>query len=328
MSFKMFARLLAFPIIACAGQIFWMMNYSPGNIIAALILIPLLTYCWFCIGGLSHEIVHQNLNISKSLSVFIARAIGTVLGIPYTVYREVHMRHHAYLNTPLDWEMWPYGDPDVSLRFRRVFVWFDIVFAVVATPIIWGRICFASNSPATPELRRVMRWEYLAVFLFWGSVIGTCVWVHRTGRFEFRPEQCIYALPPLLATVVNGFRKMMDHVGTSSFDPLHGTRTIVGKTFVTRALSFFNFDLAVHGPHHRYPKLNHSQLTARMAEITAAHPEEHYRVYPSFLAALLDTIKTIIRNPGVGLNAGCTDDLGHLPLDRTQQKPVVKSTAE
>ena len=325
MSLKMFARLLAFPITACAGQIFWMANYSPDNTVASLIWIPLLTYCWFCIGGLSHEIVHDNLSISKTLSVLIARIIGTVLGIPYTVYREIHMRHHAYLNTPLDWEMWPYGDPQASLRFRRVFVWFDILFAVIATPVIWGRICYASNSPVAAEVRRTMRREYLAVFLFWTSVVGTCVWVHQTGRFEFRPEHLVFALPPILATIGNGFRKMMDHVGTSSYDPLHGTRTIAGQNFITKAISFFNFDLAIHGPHHRYPKLKHSQLMERMEEITATHPDESYPVYPSFFAAFIDTIRTIIKNPGVGLNTGCKDDLNHLPLDRREKSAAAKS---
>ena len=304
-----------------------MANYSPTDAISSAVWIPLLTYSWFCIGGLSHEILHENLNIGKRLSVLIARIIGTVLGIPYTVYREIHMRHHAYLNTPLDWEMWPYGDPNASLRFRRIFVWFDILFAVIATPIIWSRICYASSSPVAPEVRRVMRGEYLAVFLLWTSVVGTCVWLHQTGEFEFRWEHLIFAMPPILATIANGFRKMMDHVGTSSFDPLHGTRTIIGRNFVTRAISFFNFDLAVHGPHHRYPKLKHSQLKDRMAEIAHAHPDESYPVYPSFFAAFVDTIRTIIRNPGVGLNSGCTDNLKHLPLDRLGKSPAVNSVA-
>jgi fatty acid desaturase len=75
---------------------------------------------------------------------------------------------------------------------------------------------------------------------------------------------------------------MMDHVGTSSFDPLHGTRTIVGANPLTKLLSYFNFDLAVHGPHHRYPKLDHSMLKQRMAEITEKNPEQDYPVFSSF----------------------------------------------
>ena len=159
MPIKLIPRLIAFPIIACVGQCYWMMNVSPTNAAASLIWIPLLAYAWFCIGGFSHEVVHGNLNLNLRLAKYVARSIGTLLGIPYTVYKEVHMRHHAYLNTPLDWEMWPYGDPKASLGFRRIFVWFDVLFAVVATPIIWGRICFSKESPVSHQIRRTMKWE-------------------------------------------------------------------------------------------------------------------------------------------------------------------------
>ncbi|WP_145944388.1 fatty acid desaturase [Fuerstiella marisgermanici] len=313
MSFKLLPRLIAFPIIACIGQCWWMANYSPTNMAASMIWIPLLAYAWFCIGGLTHEIVHGNLNSTPLVVTVSAKIIGTVLGIPHTVYREVHMRHHAYLNTPLDWEMWPYSDPRASLRFRRIFVWFDIVFAVVATPIIWGRICFSKESPVPLPIRRTMKIEYCGIAVFWLGTIGTGIWMHQTGRFQFQPEHFIFALPPLLATAVNGLRKIMDHVGTSSFDPLHGTRTVVGPSFITRTLSFFNFDLAVHGPHHRYPKLECSSLKQRMEEISEANPGQRYPIFPSFFAAFVDTLVAMVRNPGVGVNAGCTDDLSHLP---------------
>ncbi|MEO1981106.1 MAG: fatty acid desaturase [Fuerstiella sp.] len=321
MSLKNFSRCLAFPIVACGGQWWWMAHYAPTNIIASAVWIPLLTFAWFCIGGTSHEIVHGNLIINKTLGTAIGRIIGTVLGIPYTVYKEVHMRHHAYLNTPLDWEMWPYGDPDVSLRFRRIFVWCDILFAIVLTPFIWGRICFSPRSPVAPKLRRTMRLEYLAIAVFWFGVIGSCIYVHRSGIFLFRPEHWIFAAPPLLATMGNGLRKLMDHVGTSSFDPFHGTRTVVGQNFITKTLSYFNFDLSIHGPHHRYPKLDHSLLKRRMTEIADANPEQTYPVFPSFFSALIDTMRTITRNPGVGLNAGCTEDLSHLPLRQPAETP-------
>jgi fatty acid desaturase len=310
-----FFRLLAFPFLACVGQWCWVVNFAPTNVLACAIWVPLLTYSWFCIGGFSHETAHGNFRLNKTLGEAIARCIGTLLGIPYTVYREVHMRHHAYLNTPLDWEMWPYSDPAASLRFRRVFLWFDVLLAIVVTPIIWGRICYSPHSPVGPEIRRTMRREYWAVAVFWLGAISTGIWAHRTDRFLFSPEHLIFALPPYLATVCNGFRKMMDHVGTSSFDPLHGTRTIVGANPLTKLLSYFNFDLAVHGPHHRYPKLDHSMLKQRMAEITEKNPEQDYPVFSSFFSAAMHTIRNVAKNPGVGVNSGCIDDISHLPIN-------------
>jgi len=316
MSPRLLLRLLAFPLVACAGQAIWMCYFDPTDLLTSAIWIPVLAYCWFCIGGLSHAVVHDNLNLGKRTGALIARVIGVLLWIPYSVCREVHMRHHAYLNTPLDWEMWPYTDPAASLRFRRVFVWFDILFAWIITPCIWGRICFSKSSPVSPQVRREMKREYLVMAIIWVAMISTCVYVHIHGIFVFRPEMLIFAIPPLLATVGNGFRKIMDHVGTASFDPLHGTRTVVGKGWLTRMLSFFNFDLAIHGPHHRYPKLDHSRLRGRMEEIETARSDETFPVFPSFWAAFVDTMKTIVKNPGVGVNAGCDADLDHLPLDR------------
>lgn len=313
MSKLLLPRFLAFPVAAFVGQLFWMQNYSPTSAISWLLWIPLLTYCWFCVGGLSHELIHQNLPPGPRASRVIGTIIGTAIGIPYSVYREVHMRHHAYLNTPLDWELWPYSDPDASVGFRRVFVWFDMLFGSLATPLIWGRICFSSETPVSDKLRMVMRREYLLMAVVWTAVAGITAWKSASGAWTFRPAAVVFALPMLLAANCNSVRKIMEHVGTRSFDPIHGTRTVVGRSLLTRLLSYFDFDLSVHGPHHRYPKLQHSLLKQRMNELQQANPEQRFPIYSSFTAALLDTFRTAIINPGVGLNAGCTDDLSNLP---------------
>lgn len=313
-------RLLAFPVVAMVGQVVWMTWFDPTNWMQSAIWIAILSYCWFCIGGLSHELVHDNLHLG-TLGIWISRSFGVLLLIPHSVYREVHMRHHAYLNTPLDWEMWPYTDPHRSVTFRRLFLIPDVLLAVFTTPIIWGRICFSKYSPIAPKLRRTMKAEYAACATFWIGVIGLCIWLHHTGRFDFQPKHWIFATPVLLATMLNGIRKLMDHVGTESIDPIGGTRTIVGDNPVTRLLSFFNFDLSVHAPHHRHPKLDHTQLKQRMAEICEKNPDVEYPLFKSFSAALVDTFKRVVVNPGVGLNAGCTDDLSHLPMDQSACGP-------
>ena len=307
MSKYLWPRFLAFPIAAFIGQWFWMQYYAPTSIAGCAFWIPVLTYCWFCVGGLSHELIHQNLPIGLRLSKVLGRIIGISLGIPYSVYREVHMRHHAWLNTPLDFELWPYCDPNASLGFRRVFVWFDMFFGSLATPLIWSRICFSSESPVSDESKCEMLKEYLLIAITWLLGLGAVVWMIASGEHEFRPESVIFVLPLLLASNCNSIRKMMEHLGTRSFDPLHGTRTVIGSNLITRLLSYFDFDLAVHGPHHRYPKLSHSLLKSRMAEMQRAAPDESFPVFHSFTSALIDTFRTVIRNPAVGVNAGCTD---------------------
>ena len=314
-------RLLAFPLFAFFGQWFWMTTYFPASVISCVFWIPALTYSWFCVGGLSHELAHHNLPLSRRASEFIGRVIGTLIGIPYTVYREVHLRHHAYLNTPLDWELWPYSDPKASLGFRRAFIWIHMLAGSAVTPIIWGRIYFSPYTPVKKSLRRKMWNEYLVMAAFWGGV-GVFTWhLHSSRQFEFRTEQWLYAVPLLLAGNCNSIRTIMEHIGTRSFDPLQGTRTVVGTNIITRVLSYFDFDLAVHGPHHRYPKLQHGSLKSRMAEIQQTAPDEKYPVFDNFRLALVDTFRTAIRNPGVGVNAGCTDDLSHLPGMSESQAP-------
>lgn len=313
MALKLLPRLLAFPLFAFVGQWCWMTYFTPTSIVASAIWIPVLTYCWFCVGGLSHELIHSNLPLSPQVNRWIARIIGVSVGIPASVYREVHMRHHAYLNTPLDLELWPYSDPKASLGFRRAFLWFDMLLGSLSQPVILGRVCFSSKSPASEESKKEMRAEYLGMTVFWVVAAGATVWLNVTGRHSIRFQHLIFLLPLLLAANCNSIRKMMEHLGTSSFDPLHGTRTIVGRNWLTRALSFFDFDLAVHGPHHRHPKLEHTKLHDRMDEIQEASPEVQYPVFQTFTGALIDTFRTVIRNPAVGVNAGCTDDLSHLP---------------
>jgi len=139
------------------------------------------------------------------------------------------------------------------------------------------------------------------------------IWLVVSGRHVFRSESLVFALPLLLSANCNSIRKMMEHLGTRSFDPLHGTRTVIGSSFVTRLLSYFDFDLAIHGPHHRYPKLDHSLLKSRMTEVQEASPDTSFPVFHSFTGALIDTFRTVITSPAVGINAGCTDDLSHLP---------------
>ncbi len=310
---KILPRLIAFPLLAFVGQIVWMTSDAPLAPLAILIWLPVLAFSWFCVGGLSHELVHFNLPLPRWLQEGLARMIGTGIFVPFNVYREVHMRHHAYLNTPLDWELWPYSDPETSVGFRRVFVWFDLLFGLLSTPLIWGRIWFSRKSPASPEKRRAMTVEYVGMVIFWGLVLGLCVWLHQTGRFTFRWQHLIFLAPSWMAANMNSMRKMMEHVGTASFDPVHGTRTVIGANWLTKVLSFFDFDLAVHGPHHRHPKLDHTLLKDRMGEIEKARPDEQFPVFASFSGALADTVRTLFKNPAVGVNAGCSDDLSHLP---------------
>jgi fatty acid desaturase len=310
---RLWPRFLLFPVLALLAYV-GILIYGPGGPWWVNALWVLGTaYCWFCLGGSFHEMAHQTLGQRPRLSVWTGRIIGTFMVIPYSVYRETHIRHHAYLNSPRDWELWPYSDPGASLWFRRLFVWFDVLLGVASAPVIYGRIAFSRNSPLNARTRRRIYREYAASAAFWGSIWAMVIWLSWRGTIDPARTIPLWALPLWLAPVFGTLRKLTEHLGMSSYDPILGTRTVVGKNLVTRLCSYFNFELFVHGPHHRYPRTPHGRLVARLDEFRRERPENAVPLFGTYRAAFFDALPWLFRNPGVGVNVGGGGDYGHLP---------------
>lgn len=293
-------RFLLFPILAVALYPPFVMSWGGDGWIIRTVWVAFLTFCWFCVGGSFHESVHHTLFKSASRNVMFGRILGIMIGIPYSVYRETHRRHHACLNTPGDYELWPYSDPRASLVFRRVFVWIDLLGGVVTAPYIYGRIYFLRDPRISPEVRRTIFWEYVSILFAWlAFVIGLVEWATRIG-FDWRQFDPVWLLPLLLSPLVNTGRKFVEHLGLESQDPILGTRTVVASNPLTRITSYFNFDIAVHGPHHRYPKSSHNELTPRMRSYQQDHPDQVIPLFGSYLAAVIDMIPCLWRRPSTG----------------------------
>ena len=260
----------------------------------------LATYFFFCWTSCFHETAHQTLGSSRGVSIWIGRLIGSLMFVPYTVYRESHIRHHAYLNKPSDWELWPYSDPNASLRFRRIFVWFDLICGVFAAPLTYGRMFFHKDSPITsPKMRAVVWFEYLASVVFWSLVVGLVAWYDAwAGLLR------AWIIPFYLTGMVQVARKLTEHLGMSSYDPLLGTRTVIGNNVLTRVATYLNFDIFVHGPHHRHPPIAHNQLEKKMQAYIEQDPQTEYPVFPTYWRAFLNMAPHLFKNPGVGMNAG------------------------
>jgi fatty acid desaturase len=258
------------------------------------------SYWLFCWTSCFHETAHQTLCSSKAFSIALGRVLGTAMGVPYTVYRESHIRHHAYLNKPRDWELWPYSDPRTSTAFRRVFVWIDLILGFVVSPYIYGRIFFDKESPLTkPEVRRTVRLEYAVIFLFWGGLFAAA------GVYGFVDDVVrVWVLPHWLAGIQQTGRKLTEHLGMSSYDPMLGTRTVLGTGWFTKFCTWANFGIFVHGPHHRHPRLSHDLLEVKMNAYIGEHPEGPFPLYRTYTGATLAMVPHLFRNPGVGINAG------------------------
>lgn len=260
--------------------------------------ILVTSYFMLCWTSCFHETAHQTLFRSQNWSIAIGRALGALMFVPYTAYREVHIRHHAYLNKPNDWELWPYSDPSTSIGFRRLFVWGDLFAGILFGPLVYGRIYFHKDSPLTDQQRRAVRWEVVLIVAFWASVLTV---VTRTNTWGF--FLIVWVAPHCLAGIYQNGRKLTEHLGMQSYDPLLGTRTVVGSSLFTRLSTFLNFDIFVHGPHHRHPRVSHDQL----ADLTRQYVEdsdEDYPIYHTYAGATRDMLPWLFRNPGVGMNVG------------------------
>jgi hypothetical protein len=71
-----------------------------------------------------------------------------------------------------------------------------------------------------------------------------------------------------------------------------------------RLSSFLNFDIFIHGPHHRHPRLTHTTLEAKLHEYQQQNPDIAYPAYERYWQAMLAMFPSMIFNPGCGVNAG------------------------
>lgn len=302
-------HILVFPAVACG---MWMI-YHPwptGGPLATAFWIGVTGYALLSLSSCFHETSHQTFSRWPWLSIWLGRLIGTVLVVPYTVYRESHVRHHAYLNTPADWELWPYSDPKASLTYRRVFVWLDLFLGALTTPYIYGRIFFHKDSPLTSKkIRRTIWMEYGLIAAAWTAFLLTLDYFH-----VLRSSYAQWVLAMLVMTFLQTGRKLTEHLGMKSYDPILGTRTVVGSNWITRWTTYLQFDIFIHGPHHRHPRLAHGLLEEKMEQYIDSHRDVDVPVFSSYWQATADMLPSMWHTPGVGMNAGA-------PLPEKQPVP-------
>ncbi len=294
-------RFLTFPIGVVVGHAAMVAHWGGESGWVTVAWLAFTTVCWICVAGSYHEAAHYTLSRNPAVDLWYGRAVGTIIFSPISLFREVHRRHHAYLNSADDWELWPYGDPQTSRRFRRMFVWLDIVFAIMVTPAVYSRIYFVRSSRLPESVRQTIRNEYLGLLAFWSGVAAFVVVTFDAGLIDWQNFEPIWLLPPALAASCNSLRKLTEHLGYPTGDPMLGTRTILATNPITRLFVFFDFDLAVHGPHHRFPKLDHARLRDAFGELQKENADR-YPLFNGYLSAFLDTLPWILSNPSVGEN--------------------------
>ncbi|MDA1180426.1 MAG: fatty acid desaturase [Planctomycetota bacterium] len=300
-------RLVSIPIallaVVAIGDPPW--GDQPWGIV---FLAGVAGYGMFCWASIFHETSHQTLFGSAAANIGLGRVLGTLMFVPYSVYRQVHIRHHAYLNRPEDWELWPYACPNASLWFRRCYVWFDLFLGVPSSAVVYGRMYFHRDSPVQDvAVRRAIAFEYVGIVVFWSALV-----IGNTLAGRLAEHLLAVGLPLGIAGVLQTVRKLTEHLGMASFDPLLGTRTVLPQRFLLRICSFLHFDIFVHGPHHRHPRATHGSLQGWMEYYQRRSPQLPYPVFSSYWSAVRHMAPSLWRNPACGVNAGKVPDYADL----------------
>ncbi|MBD3671924.1 MAG: fatty acid desaturase [Planctomycetaceae bacterium] len=297
---QLWPRFLLFPIVAIAGHLGMIYWWPELTLSGKVVSIVLLTLAWYCISGCLHEMGHMTLLKNQSHSLWIGRMVGMILVIPFTCFRATHLTHHARMCTVEDYELWPYCKPIFSLTFRRIFCLFDLLLGTISAPIIYSRIFWKRKSPLTPQESAAVKFEYWLSILFWGAIAALIV-VLLMDDIVPRERLSVWWFAPLaFAAMLNTFRKLIEHVGLPSCQPMLGTRTVQPSNWIARLISYGNFDLNLHGPHHRHGMAKHDQLQAKLDEYLEDQPAGRELVFHSYTAAAWHTLKCVCKSPGVG----------------------------
>lgn len=249
--------------------------------------------CWTLI---FHEDAHLTLYKARWHNVMNGTIVGTLLLVPFTAYRQVHIRHHNRMNSPEDWELWPYTDPSKSLTFRRFFAIFDMVLGLWAGPYIYGRIFYAKGTPLKdPALRRRIAFEYALMAVFWIGLIALVAWFGWWREFLLA-----YLLPAWLTGLFQTGRKFTEHLGLPAGNAMSGARTVVADGPLASFAGWTSFHISQHGLHHKYPQMPHGNLR----KAYHAFEEEAHAgpIFPNYWAAVCDMLPHLLR-PGIGVNA-------------------------
>ena len=166
---------------------------------------------------------------------------------------------------------------------------------------VYSRIYFVRSSRLPESVRQTIRNEYLGLLTFWSGVTAFVAVTFDAGLIDWQNFEPIWLLPPALAASCNSLRKLTEHLGYPTGDPMLGTRTILATNPITRLFVFFDFDLAVHGPHHRFPKLDHARLRDAFGELQKENANR-YPLFNGYLSAFFHTLPWIVSNPAVGEN--------------------------
>ena len=286
--FQALVFLLAFSEIGiwAAVRAGWLWLTVPLVLVAAHLMHGLL------IGF--HEASHGLLRKSRRLNEFDGVLIGIFSFLPFNLYRVVHQRHHMYLATEKDTELWPFVLPNVPRWGRRLSAFLELTIGLFYSPIIFFRVFLQPDSPVRSQKVRRRIWAELALsFLFWTLILGSVAFFGVWKYFLW-----IYLAPAMIAANLQTWRKYVEHLGLTGTTVNSSTRSIVPKSWLGRIFAYTLLHEPYHGVHHQNAGLPHGVLPQFTSVLEPKEPGE-LAPFMSYRQALPDLVRSL-GNPRVG----------------------------
>ena len=212
-----------------------------------------------------HESVHNNLFAGDNKRQWLNDSIGWVASVPFilipsSVFKTLHLQHHAFLNHPDK-------DPDYFARANH--------------PTTAIAKCAVMNVRYLIQYLQQITREEVSITSIMSSAVYFCLWSFAIGtayRMAWLPDLVLYAvLPAFIASIVLGY--VFDHIVHHPHhdqDPHTGTNhyDFIGAKWLTLGQNS-------HVVHHVDPRLQWHQYDRHLPEVL----EEKYRKKSNILGA-------------------------------------------
>ena len=257
-----------------------------------LVIWPILGTVLFVFVIAFHDASHDRLHPVYWMNEMFGHIVGTLSLVPLDVYRYAHARHHAYLGTPDDPELWPFNTPKIG-RIRRVLAaFFEITLGFIYSPLLFLRAVLVGE--LTPRERKRIWRGYVACVVTWALILGV---VDYFGDWRLLIVTGI--VPMAISAFLQTINKFTQHLGLHGHTVLGMTRTVVDEHPAGAVVSSTMFFNDYHGTHHRYAKIPYYNLPAA-TPYTLAGAQEFCPVYANLAYAFFAMVPHLL-NPKAGL---------------------------
>lgn len=280
--------MLAVALMAILAAIFaW---FTKSFVLMALFW-PVIGYVMFEFVLSFHDASHGRLHPVPWLNELLGHALGSMALVPLDVYRFAHSRHHAYLGSERDPELWPFTIPGTPRHLRILAALLEIVCGVLYVPLLFLRAVIVYET--SPRERRRILVGYLILGITWAVNLAM---IHAFNFWQL--FLAVVVVPLTIAGMLQTLNKFMQHLGLHGRTVLGMTRTVVDADWSSRMISKSLLYNDYHGTHHRYAKIPYYNLPAA-TPYTLSMAEEPCPVFPNVASALFNMLPCLA-NPKVG----------------------------